>query len=133
MLTASNAGHEYPIIRHPGGSFEVLKDKHSFVVGAIPDTCYLDYTLMLEPGSRLFVYTDGVPEATSANDELFGLKRTLDALNENNDGHPQDIIESVKLAVQRFVGTAPQFDDLTMMCIAYNGPQAGENQDAEAE
>ena len=123
-LTASNAGHEYPIIRQPGGSFEVLKDRHGFVVGGMESTHYQDYHLTLEPGSRLFLYTDGVPEATDADNQLFGIDRTLDALNRAKGGSPRRIVENVEAAIRQFVGEAPQFDDLTILCLAYDGPAA---------
>ena len=131
ILTASNAGHEYPIIRHPGGAFEVLKDKHGFVVGGMDGSRYQDYSLTLEPGSRLFLYTDGVPEATDSNDELFGLNRTLDALNRVQDSQPRQIVEAVETAIHQFVGEAPQFDDLTILCAAYEGP-SGRTEAAES-
>ncbi|MBP5165996.1 MAG: SpoIIE family protein phosphatase, partial [Oscillospiraceae bacterium] len=70
-LTAANAGHEYPAIKHADGRYELFKDKHGFVIGGMDGTKYREYELRLEPGSRLFLYTDGVPEATNAADELF--------------------------------------------------------------
>lgn len=120
-LIAANAGHEYPIIKNPGSDFEVLKDKHGFVIGGFERMKYKDYTLRMQPGSKLFVYTDGVAEATDANEKLFGLDRTVAALNKAKDEPPQIILETVDKDVREFVGDAEQFDDLTMMCIEYNG------------
>ncbi len=121
-LTAASAGHEYPIIRTPGGSFAVFKDKHGLVLGGMADAEYNNYTLQLESGSKLFLYTDGLPESTDKNDEMFGLCRTEAALNEVSGLSPKEILENVNRAVDAFVGDAEQFDDLTMMCIQYNGP-----------
>ena len=125
-LTASNAGHEYPILKKPGGSFEVIKDQHGFAVGGMEEMRYRDYELQLEPGSKLFLYTDGLPEAANAGDELFGLERTLHALNAVSDEKPKAILEKTKEDVDRFTRTAPQFDDLTMMCLQYSGYTAEE-------
>jgi len=122
-LTAVNAGHEYPVVTRSGGSFELLKDKHGFVVGGLEGIRYKEYELKLEPGQELFLYTDGVPEATNADKELYGTERMMKILNSHPDLDPKKVLEEVKADVDRFVGQAPQFDDLTMLCIKYNGPQ----------
>ena len=120
-LTAANAGHEYPIVKHPSGRFEVYKDKHGFVIGGMAGVRYKEYQIRLEPGSRLFLYTDGLPEATDADNGMFGLDRTVAALNAAPD-EPRALLESMADAVKVFVGDAEQFDDLTMLCMQYNGP-----------
>ena len=121
MLTAANAGHEYPILRRPDGVFEVVKDRHGLVLGSMPGIKYKEYELPLRPGAKLFVYTDGVPEASNAAKEFFGLERTVAALNQDAGETPRKILENVHGAVEQFVAGAPQFDDLTMMCLQYNG------------
>ncbi|MBR3416574.1 MAG: SpoIIE family protein phosphatase [Clostridia bacterium] len=120
-LTAANAGHEYPVIKRAGGSFEILRDKHGFVVGGLAESTYKDYELTLAPGDKIFVYTDGVPEATDANEGLFGQERMLAALNGVADGTPEEILKTVRREVDSFVKDAEQFDDLTMLCIEYKG------------
>ena len=122
-LTAANAGHEYPVVKRPGGRFELLHDQHGFVIGGLEGVRYKEYGLRLEPGSKLFVYTDGVAEATNAAKELFGTDRMLDALNEDADAAPQQILKNVRGAVDGFVQGAEQFDDLTMLCLEYKGPK----------
>ena len=82
---------------------------------------YRDYELVLEPGEKLFVYTDGVAEAANVRDELFGSERLIAALRSGEENSPEEILDTVRNAVQEFVGTAPQFDDLTMLCLQYNG------------
>ena len=131
ILTAANAGHEYPILKMPGGPFEVVKDKHGFVLGGMEGMKYKEYELRLEPGSKLFVYTDGVAEAMNAGHELFGLERTVDALNTAMDEPPEGILHAVDKAVADFVGEAEQFDDLTMLCVEYRGRQAGGEEEHE--
>ena len=120
-LTAANAGHEFPAIRKPGGEFELYKDKHGFVIGGMEGMRYKEYEIRLEPGSKLFVYTDGVAEATNAENELFGTDRMIDALNTAPDVPPQEILKNVRASVDAFVKEAEQFDDLTMLCMEYNG------------
>ena len=121
-LTAASAGHEYPVLRQcPDGAFELLKGKNGFVIGYIEGMCYDEYELQLEPGAKLFVYTDGVPEATNAQGELFGTERMLAALDAQSDAAPRDILKNVRAAVDDFVNDAEQFDDLTMLCVEYKG------------
>ena len=127
VLKAANAGHEYPAVRQPGGDFELFRDKHGFVIGGMADVRYRDYELVLEPGARLFVYTDGVPEATDTAGALFGTERMLSALREAQEGDSETILRSVHKAVTQFSGTAPQFDDITMLCLQYLGPDSEED------
>ena len=120
-ITAANAGHEYPVLMKAGGQFELVKDKHGFVIGGMEGMRYKEYELTLTPGSRLFLYTDGVPEATDDKNELFGTDRMLVALNEAPDAAPEMILKNVRKAVDGFVKDAEQFDDLTMLCLEYKG------------
>lgn len=120
-LTASNAGHEYPVIRSNSGVFTTYRDRHSLVVGAMENTRYYDYELNLSSGDKLFVYTDGIPEATNRSGKLMGEDRMIDALNTSPDSSPDLIIDNVKEAVNRFADGAEQFDDMTMLCLDYKG------------
>ena len=124
-LIAANAGHEYPAIMH-NGSFSIFKDPHSFVVGGMEDLSYQEYEIDLQPGNKLFLYTDGVPEAAAGNHQMFTTERMLDALNQEPDGSPEKIINNVRKAVDAFVKDAEQFDDMTMLCLEYKGPDAKE-------
>ena len=121
ILTAANAGHEYPVIKKPGGNFELLKDKHDFVIGGMDNTKYHEYRLELQRGFKLFLYTDGIPEASDAENRMFGMDRLIDALNINPDAEPDIVIGNVAEAVAGFVKEAEQFDDLTMLCFEYKG------------
>ena len=123
-ITAANAGHEYPAMMQSGGKFELLKDKHGFVIGGMEGMRYKEYELTLSPGSKLFLYTDGVPEATNAENELFGTDQMLLALNEEPDAGPEQILRHVRQAVDGFAQEAEQFDDLTMLCLEYRGGNA---------
>ena len=128
LLTAANAGHEFPVLRQPDGYFEVIKDRHGFILGGMAGVKYREYDLQLRPGAKLFVYTDGVPEACNEQQEFFGLERTVSALNQDVNETPQAILENVRNAVKQFVAGAPQFDDLTMMCLQYNGTPESQEQ-----
>ena len=122
VLTASSAGHEYPAVKHADGHFELFKDRHGFVLGGMEGVRYREYTLPLESGSKVFVYTDGVAEATDSNEQMFGTERMISVLQEKENEAPGEILASVSHSVETFVGKAPQFDDLTMLCIEYKGP-----------
>ena len=118
-LTAANAGHEYPILKRPGNSFELFKDRHGLVLGAMDGVRYREYEIQMEPGTKLFVYTDGLSEATNGSTVQFGTDRTIDALRGREDGSPEELVRAVLDAVETFVADAPQFDDLTMLCVEY--------------
>ena len=120
-ILAANAGHEYPVIIHPDGQAELIKDKHGFVLGGMEGMKYKEYELQLEPGSKLLVYTDGLTEATSAKLELFGTDRILAAAGAAGAGSPRQVLDSITDAVNDYVGDNEQFDDLTMLCLEYRG------------
>ncbi len=125
-LTAANAGHEYPVLKKPDSGFELYKDKHGFVIGGMSKIQYKEYDLILEPGTKLFLYTDGVPESTDEYSNMFGTGKMLRALNEDPNADAEQILENVRHNVDVFVNGAEQFDDLTMLCLEYRGYSAGE-------
>ena len=106
---------------HPDGHAEMIRDKNGFVVGGLEDIKYRDYELKLEPGSKLILYTDGVPEASTAANDQFGIERLLEVANRMKDVSAQEALESIETAVDEFVGEDEQFDDMTMLCLQYNG------------
>ena len=116
-LTAANAGHEYPAIRRSGGGFELVKDRHGFVLAGMENARYREYELELGPGDTLFVYTDGVAEATDGANTLYGTERMLSALNAAPERCPEELLAAVRSDIDRFVGGAPQFDDITMLAV----------------
>ncbi|MBR2675944.1 MAG: SpoIIE family protein phosphatase [Solobacterium sp.] len=130
-VTAANGGHEYPAIMH-NGEFTLMHDKHGLVLGGMEHSKYKEYEFRLEPGDKLFVYTDGVPEATDSENRLFGTDRMLEALNRNPEGSPKEVLHEVRVAIKEFVKEAEQFDDLTMMCIEYKGITKGAGEASES-
>jgi serine phosphatase RsbU (regulator of sigma subunit) len=124
ILTAANAGHEYPFLKEPDGSFKMVKDRHGLVIGGMEGVRYSEYELQLDPGAKLFIYTDGIPEAADADNKFYGTDRLLKTLVEHEAGTPTEIIHSVNASVKDFVKDAPQFDDLTMLCLEYAGKKS---------
>ncbi len=114
-----NGGHNPPLIRHGSGSFEYLQTKPNLVLGAIDGIPYQSYEEQLKDGDIIFLYTDGVTEATDANEELYGEERLCAILNSREFSSMKELCESVKADVDAFVGEAPQFDDITMMALRY--------------
>lgn len=124
-LTAANAGHEYPALKRADGAYELVQDKHGFVLAGMEGSRYREYELKLEPGDTLFVYTDGVAEATDAHDQLYGTDRMLTALNSHKNALPEELLPSLKADIDAFVGGAPQFDDITMLGLRLTDEAAG--------
>ena len=114
-----NAGHEMPYICKAGGNFEPYKIRAAFVLAGMEGMKYRAGSMTLEPGDKIFQYTDGVTEATNVNNELYGMERLGTILNKVKNGTPHDILPAVKKDIDEFVGEAPQFDDITMLCLEY--------------
>lgn len=116
-LSCANAGHEYPVLRRANGRYELLKDRHGFVLAGMEHSRYTEYEIQLYPCDRIFLYTDGVPEATNASNELYGTGRMLDALNHSEGSDCKQLLAALKLDIDTFVGDSPQFDDITMLSL----------------
>jgi len=114
-----NAGHEMPFLCRADGNFESYKIRPGFVLAGMEDMRYRAGSMMLEPGDKIFQYTDGVTEATNIRNELYGMDRLEKILNKVKCGTPHEILPAVKADVDEFVGEAPQFDDITMLCLEY--------------
>jgi sigma-B regulation protein RsbU (phosphoserine phosphatase) len=115
------AGHNPPAIRRADGTVEFAKSKPGLVIAAMEGTRYKRQTLKLNPGDTIFLYTDGVTEATDANENLFGDERLLKTLRDAGDLEPAEICPFVKSKIDEFVGDAPQFDDITMLALKFVG------------
>ena len=122
-LIYANAGHEDHAVYRNNKSFEIVKEKHGFVVGGMEGIRYKDYEMQLNKGDKLFLYTDGVPEATDKDGNMFGTGRMEDALNMEPAAGTEQILRNVRKSVDEFVGDAEPFDDLTMLCLEYRGPE----------
>ena len=120
---AANAGHEHPVLKRAGGQFELVVYRHSPAVATMEGMKFREHEFELHPGDTLYVYTDGVPEATNAENELFGTDRMLEVMNKHVDATPQELLPIVREGIDAFVKDAPQFDDITMLGITYFGKQ----------
>ena len=120
IMRCTNAGHEYPVIKRKDNAFELYKDKHGFVLAGIENVKYYEYEIVLHDGDKLFVYTDGVPEATNSKNELMGTDLMIKALNNDLTADCRMLLTNVQTEIDKFVGDASQFDDITMLAIELN-------------
>ena len=118
---AVNAGHENPAVCRAGGSYELIRSKHSMSIGYMAGIKFREHTFRMNPGDQLFVYTDGVPEAVNKDNEQFGTDRMLEVLNRDRDAGPEILLSRIKEEIDAFAGDVPQFDDTTMLCFHYKG------------
>ena len=123
-LQYANAGHNPPLLKRVGGEFEYLKTRAGFVLAGMEGVRYRVGELTLSPGDRIFLYTDGVTEATNTEDKLYGEERLLGFMNKNSTVEAVDLLPALKANIDEFVGEAPQFDDITMLMFDYK-PQKG--------
>jgi len=114
-----NAGHEVPYLCRKGEDFVPYRVRPGFVLAGMEDIRYREGSLQLEPGDSIFLYTDGIPEATDGKNEMYGSTRLTDILNSHRDKAPGDLLPEIKRDVEQFVKDAPQFDDITMLCLEY--------------
>ena len=124
-LQFANAGHNPPLLKKANGGFEYLKTRAGFVLAGMEGIRYRVSELTLSPGDRLFLYTDGVPEATNTENKLYGEDRLLDFMNKNASAAATDILPMLKANIDEFVGEAPQFDDITMLMFDYKTKEGG--------
>lgn len=120
-----NAGHETPFICKREGNFQPYPVKPGFVLAGMEGVRYQEGALWLEPGDKIFLYTDGVTEATDGSGGLYGMERLAEVLRGNSGRTPAMLLPAVKEDVDAFVGEAPQFDDITMLCLEYRGQRCG--------
>lgn len=126
-FTFVNAGHNPPLLKRAGEGFEWLKSRAGFVLAGMEGVRYRENTLQLHPGDQLYLYTDGVTEATDVNKELFGEERLQAVLNEEPDLPVAELLPKIKARIDQFAGEAEQFDDITMLSLLYSGKEEQEN------
>lgn len=121
----ANAGHNPPLLKRANGTFEYLKTRAGFILAGMEGIRYRIGELTLYPGDRLFLYTDGVPEATNAQNKLYGEAQLLEFMNRNAEMEATALLPALKAHIDEFVGEAPQFDDITMLMLDYK-PKEGD-------
>ena len=125
-LTFATESHNPPLLKHADGSFQYLKTRAGFVLAGMEGIRYRKNELQLSPGDTLYLYTDGVTKANNSGNELYSEERLLSLLNAQEEVRPETICSVVKADVDAFAGEAEQFDDITMLCLTWHGPQEGE-------
>ncbi len=120
IMKFANAGHNPPLIEHSNGKFEYMKARSGMLLAGMEGIKYKKNELQLMPGDRIYLYTDGVTEATDSNTELYGEERLLNLVNSLGTVNTQQLCGLIKNDVDKFVGEAPQFDDITMLAITLN-------------
>ena len=125
-MISSNAGHEYPLLMRAEGDYEYIRDKHGLALAAMEDMSYREYEMDLYPGDRLFVYTDGIPEAIDVHEEQYGTERLAAVLNTLKLEPSAKMLPAVRKDIADFVGEADQFDDITMLGFLYLGASKDE-------
>ena len=118
---AANAGHEHPILRRAGKRFELVEYQHTAPVGAAESIRFRDHGFQLDPGDCLFIYSDGVREASNQKEEMFGRQGILDSLNREPEATPSVLLQTVRADVDRFAGGVQQIDDMVMLSLKYYG------------
>ena len=118
-LISASAGHEYPAVYRKGEGFALVKDRHGPPLATFEGLRYREDEIKLNHGDALFIYTDGVTEATNGDQELFGEERMVNALNVYAEKTPDEIIRGTRHDIDAFVKDAPQFDDITMLCLRF--------------
>lgn len=124
-LVFANAGHEDFALKK-GNSFKLNKTKHGIPVGVMGDYEYKNNEVKLNKGDKIFLYTDGVPEASNSDLQMFGIDRMIESLNDLKNESCKDILSGVKESVDKFSSNYSQFDDLTMMSVIYKGDKKDE-------
>ena len=120
LIKFANAGHNPPLVKHKNGTYEYLKGKVNFVLAGMDMVKYKEQELQLQPGDKIYLYTDGVTEAHNSQNELFGEERLLESLNSTKGMSVEEICKKVKEDVDAFVADGEQFDDITMLCVRLN-------------
>ena len=118
-ISFANAGHNPPIIVHENGECEYLKSRTGFVLAGMEGMMYRANEMVLKKGDRIFLYTDGVTEATDKNEALYGEDRLLSYMDKNKNLKAEALLSGLKEDIDLFVGEAPQFDDITMLVFDY--------------
>lgn len=118
-LTYVNAGHNPPLIKLADGGFTYLKSAPGLVLAGFDTMQYKHNELFMQPGDKLFLYTDGVTEAANGSCDLYGEQRLSDYLNAHMTDTAADTLYGLKADIDRFVGDEEQFDDITMLMLDY--------------
>ncbi len=121
QLQFANAGHNPPLVKHRNGDFEYLRVKPGLVLAGMEGVPYRLNEYEVKSGDRIFFYTDGVTEATNAENQLYGEQRLKAFADSHAALGSEAFLDGLKEDIDSFVGEAPQFDDITMLIFDYFG------------
>lgn len=116
----ANAGHNAPLIMQ-NGEVKYLTTKPNLMLAGMDGIPYTTYTTSFSKGDRLFVFTDGVTEATNAQNDLYGEERLLSVVKGIGQKKPREVLNIIREDINIFVKDASQFDDITMLEMIFNG------------
>lgn len=119
LMKCANAGHEYPVLKHAGHNYELIKDTHGLALATMSEIKPKPYEIQLHPGDKIFVYTDGITDTINDNNEQYGKTRMLKVLNEQKDKNLSDTLNAVFNDIKKFKGYAKQYDDITMLAFEF--------------
>ncbi|MBR6099517.1 SpoIIE family protein phosphatase [bacterium] len=118
-----NCGHNLPLMKRADGNYEYLQLEPNIPLGVFEDAEYQVYETVMNPGDIIYTYTDGITEATTVNNEVFGETRLFDCLNSIEDNNPKIIAKEIRNSIMKYTDSAPQSDDITMLIFKFNGNQ----------
>ncbi len=119
----ANAGHNPPLIYRADGSYTYLRSRAGLVLAGMEGINYKLQEFDLAKGDRIFLYTDGVTEATDPDKQLYGEERLQAFLDAHQKDALQDVLSELKTDIDAFAGEAEQFDDITMVILDYEGSE----------
>lgn len=119
VVKFANAGHNPPLVRKANGEFVYMKSRAGLVLAGMEDIPYMEQEMQLEPGDRIFLYTDGVTEANDIDGKLYGEDRLESFINSVKDEKAEDVLNAIKGDIDLFADEAPQFDDITMLMLDF--------------
>ena len=121
ILQYSNGGHNPPYIIRHDGKVEPIAPIGDPALGVIESEGYQSKEVTLQPGDLIFLYTDGVPEATNAMEEYYTDQRLVETLLQYKDLDPAELINTISSEVSKFAAGFPQSDDITMLAVRFLG------------
>ena len=119
VVKFANAGHNPPMVRKAGGEFVYMKSRAGLVLAGMEDIPYMEQEMQLEPGDRIFLYTDGVTEANDIDGKLYSEERLESFINSVKEEKAEDVLNAIKGDIDLFAAEAPQFDDITMLMLDF--------------
>lgn len=121
VLVYANAGHNSPYLISLSGVVTVLPGTGSMALGVMDDVDFSTKTMTMEPGTKLFLFTDGITEAMNMSEEFYGDAKLESILQDTRTRESRELLAHVLTAVRGFVGNTPQSDDLTALALHYRG------------